>query len=67
LGEKINLGRAIVGCKVKEVNERYQVSKLRKSALAVAEQKASVAGSAILSNQYVSVDASWLTKADGTM
>lgn len=40
------------------------VSKLRKSALAVAEQKkASVAGSAILSNQYVSVDASWLTSA----
>jgi hypothetical protein len=46
------------------VNERYQVSKLRKSALAVAEQKkASVAGSALLSNQYVSVDASWLTSA----
>ncbi|XP_066369254.1 binding partner of ACD11 1-like isoform X2 [Miscanthus floridulus] len=63
LSEKINLGRAIVGSKVKEVDERYQVSELTKSALAAAEQKASVAGSAILSNQYVSAGASWLTSA----
>ncbi|ONM08565.1 RNA-binding (RRM/RBD/RNP motifs) family protein [Zea mays] len=49
LSEKISLGRAIVGSKVKEVDERYQ--------------KASVAGSAILSNQYVSAGASWLTSA----
>ncbi|PWZ23692.1 Binding partner of ACD11 1 [Zea mays] len=63
LSEKINLGRAIVGSKVKEVDERYQVSELTKSALAAAEQKASFAGSAILSNQYVSVGASWLTSA----
>ncbi|XP_066310142.1 binding partner of ACD11 1-like [Miscanthus floridulus] len=65
LSEKINLGRAIVGSKVKEVDERYQVSELTKSALAAAEQKASVAGSAILSNQYVSAGASWLTSAFG--
>ncbi|ONM08567.1 RNA-binding (RRM/RBD/RNP motifs) family protein [Zea mays] len=63
LSEKISLGRAIVGSKVKEVDERYQVSELTKSALAAAEQKASVAGSAILSNQYVSAGASWLTSA----
>uniref|UniRef100_A0A804P8L5 RRM domain-containing protein n=1 Tax=Zea mays TaxID=4577 RepID=A0A804P8L5_MAIZE len=44
LSEKINLGRAIVGSKVKEVDERYQVSELTKSALAAAEQKASFAG-----------------------
>ncbi|KAL5663236.1 hypothetical protein ACJX0J_023344, partial [Zea mays] len=43
LSEKINLGRAIVGSKVKEVDERYQVSELTKSALAAAEQKASFA------------------------
>jgi len=48
LSEKINLGRTIVGSKVKEVDERYQVSELTKSALAAAEQKASIAGSAIL-------------------
>lgn len=65
LSEKINLGRAIVGSKVKEVDERYQVSELTKSALAAAEQKASIAGSAILSNQYVSAGASWLTSTFG--
>ncbi|KAK3149545.1 hypothetical protein QOZ80_3AG0218890 [Eleusine coracana subsp. coracana] len=63
--EKINLGRAIVGSKVKEVDERYQVSELTKSALAAAEQKASIASSAIMSNQYVSAGASWLTSAFG--
>ncbi|KAL6637035.1 hypothetical protein ACP70R_024607 [Stipagrostis hirtigluma subsp. patula] len=65
LSEKINLGRAIVGSKVKEVDERYQVSELTKSALAAAEQKASIAGSAILSNQYVSAGASWLSSTFG--
>ncbi|RLN39874.1 binding partner of ACD11 1 [Panicum miliaceum] len=65
LSEKINLGRTIVGSKVKEVDERYQVTELTKSALATAEQKASIAGSAILSNQYVSASASWLTSAFG--
>lgn len=67
LSERINLGRAIVGSKVKEVDERYQVSELTKSALAAAEQKASIAGSAIMSNQYVSAGASWLTSAFGTV
>ncbi|XP_006650496.1 binding partner of ACD11 1 isoform X2 [Oryza brachyantha] len=65
LSEKISLGRAIVGSKVKEVDERYQVSELTKSALAAAEQKASIASSAIMSNQYVSAGASWLTSAFG--
>uniref|UniRef100_A0A0D9VY72 RRM domain-containing protein n=1 Tax=Leersia perrieri TaxID=77586 RepID=A0A0D9VY72_9ORYZ len=65
LSEKINLGRSIVGSKVKEVDERYQVSELTKSALAAAEQKASIASSAIMSNQYVSAGASWLTSAFG--
>jgi hypothetical protein len=63
--EKITLGRAIVGGKVKEVDERYQVSELTKSALAAAEQKASIASSAIMSNQYVSAGTSWLTSAFG--
>lgn len=65
LSEKINLGRAVVGSKVKEVDERYQVSELTKSALAAAEQKASIAGSALMGNQYVSAGASWLTSAFG--
>jgi hypothetical protein len=63
--EKLSLGRAIVGSKVKEVDERYQVSELTKSALAAAEQKASIASSAIMSSQYVSAGASWLTSAFG--
>lgn len=65
LSEKISLGRAVVGSKVKEVDERYQVSELTRSALAAAEQKASVAGSALMGNQYVSAGASWLTSAFG--
>ncbi|KAM3310811.1 hypothetical protein ACQJBY_031471 [Aegilops geniculata] len=65
LSEKISLGRAVVGSKVKEVDERYQVSELTRSALATAEQKASVAGSALMGNQYVSAGASWLTSAFG--
>jgi hypothetical protein len=65
VSEKISLGRAIVGSKVKEVDDRYQVSELTKSALAAAEQKASIASSAIMNNQYVSAGASWLTSAFG--
>uniref|UniRef100_A0A0E0KI79 RRM domain-containing protein n=1 Tax=Oryza punctata TaxID=4537 RepID=A0A0E0KI79_ORYPU len=65
VSEKISLGRAIVGSKVKEVDDRYQVSELTKSALAAAEQKASIASSAIMNNQYVSAGASWLTNAFG--
>ncbi|KAM0831080.1 hypothetical protein ACQ4PT_065784 [Festuca glaucescens] len=65
LSDKINLGRAVVGSKVKEVDERYQVSEITKSALAAAEQKASIAGSALMGNQYVSAGASWLTSAFG--
>jgi len=65
LSDKINLGRAVVGSKVKEVDERYQVSELTKSALAAAEQKASIAGSALMGNQYVSAGASWLTSVFG--
>uniref|UniRef100_A0A0D3FN82 RRM domain-containing protein n=1 Tax=Oryza barthii TaxID=65489 RepID=A0A0D3FN82_9ORYZ len=65
VSEKISLGRAIFGSKVKEVDDRYQVSELTKSALAAAEQKASIASSAIMNNQYVSAGASWLTSAFG--
>ncbi|KAK9276460.1 hypothetical protein L1049_005993 [Liquidambar formosana] len=46
LTEKLSIGTAVVNEKVREMDERFQVSEKTKSALAVAEQKASNAGSA---------------------
>ncbi|KAM7270741.1 hypothetical protein ACFE04_029955 [Oxalis oulophora] len=63
LAEKLSIGTTVVSEKMKEVDERYQVSEITKSALAVAEQKASSAGSAIMSNRYVSAGTSWLSSA----
>lgn len=65
LSEKISMGTAMVSGKVREVDERFQVSEITRSALTVAEQKASTAGSAIMSNRYVSSGASWLSSALG--
>ncbi|XVF85568.1 hypothetical protein PTKIN_Ptkin17bG0127700 [Pterospermum kingtungense] len=63
LSEKLSIGTAVVNEKVREMEERFQVSEKTKSALAVAEQKASSAGTAIMSNPYVSTGASWLSNA----
>ncbi|KAL2518663.1 RNA-binding (RRM/RBD/RNP motif) family protein [Abeliophyllum distichum] len=63
LSEKLSAGTAVVNEKVREVNERYQVSEMTKSALAAAEQKASSTGSAIMTNPYVSTGASWVSNA----
>ncbi|KAK8488652.1 hypothetical protein V6N13_029607 [Hibiscus sabdariffa] len=49
--------------KLREVDELYQVSEMTKSALAVAEHKASSAGTTVMSNHYVSAGASWLSNA----
>lgn len=65
LTEKISMGTAMVSGKVRQVDERFQVSEITKSALSAAEQKASSAGSAIMNNQYVSTGASWLSSALG--
>ncbi|KAK7320109.1 hypothetical protein RJT34_04843 [Clitoria ternatea] len=48
---------------VREVDEKFQVSEKTKSAIAVAEQKASSAGPAIMSNPYVSSGAQWASNA----
>ncbi|KAJ9563724.1 hypothetical protein OSB04_008884 [Centaurea solstitialis] len=45
LTKNLSAGRAVVGEKMKEVDERYQVTEATKSALAAAEQKAASAGS----------------------
>jgi len=63
LSEKLSAGTAVVNEKVREVNERYQVSEMTKSALAAAKQKASSTGSAIMTNPYVSTGASWVSNA----
>ncbi|XP_010271222.1 PREDICTED: binding partner of ACD11 1-like isoform X2 [Nelumbo nucifera] len=63
LSEKISVGTAVVSEKVREVDQMFQVTEKTRSALALAEQKASSAGSAIMSNRYVSTGASWVSSA----
>ncbi|XP_042453568.1 binding partner of ACD11 1-like [Zingiber officinale] len=65
LSEKLSTGMAMVSGKVREVDERFQVLGITRSALATAEQTATNAGSAILSNPYVSNGASWFSSALG--
>ncbi|KAG9443946.1 hypothetical protein H6P81_015286 [Aristolochia fimbriata] len=67
LSDKLSTGTAIVNEKVKEVDERYQVFERTKSALVAAEQKASSAGSVLMSNKYISTGASWISGAFSLM
>ncbi|XP_023537354.1 binding partner of ACD11 1-like isoform X1 [Cucurbita pepo subsp. pepo] len=61
--EKITAGTAVVNEKVREMDEMFQVTEKTKSALAVAEQKASNAGTALMSNYYVLTGAAWFSNA----
>jgi len=61
--DKINTGTVVVGEKVREVDQKYQVSEKTKSAIAAAEQTVSNAGSAIMKNRYVLTGATWVTGA----
>ena len=63
LTEKISVGTTVVGDKVREVDQKFQVSEKTKSAFAAAEQKVSSAGSAIMKNRYVFTSTSWVTGA----
>jgi len=63
--EKISVGASVVGDKVREVDQKFQVSEKTKSAFAVAEQKVSSAGSAIMKNRYILTGTSWVTGAFG--
>ncbi|ERM93813.1 hypothetical protein AMTR_s00138p00027500 [Amborella trichopoda] len=63
LSEKLSIGTAAVNEKVREMDEKFQVYEKTKLALAAAEQKVTDAGSAIMSNRYVSTGASWVTGA----
>lgn len=61
--EKITAGTAVVNEKVREMDEMFQVREKTKSALAVAEQKATSAGTALMSNYYVLTGAAWFSNA----
>ena len=61
--EKISVGTSVVSDKVREVDQKFQVSEKTKSAFAAAEQTVSSAGSAIMKNRYVFTGASWVTGA----
>ncbi|CAI9095234.1 OLC1v1031133C4 [Oldenlandia corymbosa var. corymbosa] len=63
LTEKISIGTSIVNDKVREVDQKLQVSEKAKSAFAAAEQTVSNAGSAIMKNRYVFSGVSWATGA----
>ena len=63
LSEKISAGATVVGDRVREVDQKFQVSEKTKSAFAAAEQTVSNAGSAIMKNRYVLTGTSWVTGA----
>jgi hypothetical protein len=65
--EKISVGASVVGDKVREVDQKFQVSEKTKSAfaVAVADQNVSSAGSAIMKNRYILTGTSWVTGAFG--
>ncbi|CAA7058273.1 unnamed protein product [Microthlaspi erraticum] len=67
LSEKLSIGTTVVNEKWREVDERYQVREITKSALAAAEEKASIAGAALMANPYVSSGASWFSNAFGAV
>nr|XP_043615392.1 binding partner of ACD11 1 [Erigeron canadensis] len=63
LTEKISIGTTLVNEKVKDLDQKFQVSEKTKTAFATAEQTVSEAGSAIMKNRYVLTAASWATGA----
>ncbi|XP_010671105.2 binding partner of ACD11 1 [Beta vulgaris subsp. vulgaris] len=63
LSEKITMGTALVNDKMKEVDQKFQVSEKTKSAFTAAEQTVSNAGSAIMKNRYILTGTTWVTGA----
>ncbi|XP_042505536.1 binding partner of ACD11 1-like isoform X2 [Macadamia integrifolia] len=63
LSEKISIGTALVNEKMRVVDERFQVSEKTRSAITLAEQKASFTGSALMKYHYISAGASLLSSA----
>ncbi|KAL1207367.1 Binding partner of ACD11 1 [Cardamine amara subsp. amara] len=67
LSEKLSIGTTVVNEKWREMDERYQVREITKSALAAAEEKAISAGTALMANPYVSSGASWFSNVFGVV
>ncbi|KAL8233130.1 hypothetical protein R6Q57_002908 [Mikania cordata] len=63
LTEKLSIGTAIVNEKVKDLDQKFQVSEKTKTAFTTAEQTVTNAGSAIMKNRYVLTGTSWVTGA----
>ncbi|XP_051148579.1 binding partner of ACD11 1-like isoform X1 [Andrographis paniculata] len=63
LSRKLSMGTAVMNEKVKEMDEKFQVSEKTRTAFAAAGQTASSTGSAIMNNWYVSTSALWFTNA----
>ena len=63
LSQKISSGTAVVNEHVKAIDEKYHVTEKTRSALSVAEQKVSSAGSALMKNKYVFTSAAWVSGA----
>ncbi|PWA91629.1 binding partner of acd11 1 [Artemisia annua] len=61
LTEKISLGTTLVNEKVKDLDQKFQVSEKTKTAFATAEQTVSEAGSAVMKNRYVLTGTAWAT------
>ncbi|KAF8118532.1 hypothetical protein N665_0004s0017 [Sinapis alba] len=61
--EKISTGTTVVSGKVKEVDQKFQVTEKTKSAIAAAEQTVSNAGSTIMKNRYVLTGTTWVAGA----
>ena len=53
----------VIAPKVREMDEKFQVSEKTKSAFSAAEQTVSNAGSAIMKNRYILTGTSWVTGA----
>ena len=63
LSEKISLGTTIVNEKVRDLDQKFQVSEKTRTVFATAEQTVSDAGSAIMKNRYVLTGTSWVAGA----
>ncbi|GMH19682.1 hypothetical protein Nepgr_021523 [Nepenthes gracilis] len=63
LSEKVGMGTTLVGDKMKEMDQKFQVSEKTKTAFSAAEQTVSNAGSSIMKNRYILTGTSWVAGA----
>lgn len=63
LSEKITIGTTLVNDKMREVDQKFQVTEKTKLAFTAAEQTVNSAGSAIMKNHYILTGALWVTGA----